>query len=331
VDVAPISADHQSKALFMVAGPLGRNVRTAAAILGANLTDRGAHVSGCASTLPLGHAMAIRFDTDEINRILGTTFPDATVVSTLRALGHDVQHVPGVPGVRLAAPPPWRDDVLHPVDLAEDVLLASAGPASVPRIRSAGRASAPMAALNLLAERIAERLVARGYAECLSNVLRPAGGDLDVFEAVEQRVRVSRPVTPAYAALRTSLLPGLMDAAVISLRQSGSGRVFELGETLVVADDGAVRTRWTVGAVVAAGRQSLAESHATLLSLATLLDLDLTVTAAALPWASSLESGEIRVADTTVGCLGALSAGSIDRYGLPEGTACFEIQLDSLK
>jgi hypothetical protein len=323
VDVHP---DGATKAVFVIAGPLARTVRTAAAILGTNLSDRGCRVTGSASTMSLRHAAPVGFDADHLNRVLGTTGTDADVVAALRRLGHEVR---GVPGQRYAAPPAWRDDILHPVDLAEDLMQAR-GEGSVPRIRYARPASGPIAPLNLLAERIAEAMVARGYAECLSHVLRPADPADGDFAPIRRRVDVSHPVTPTYAALRTSLLPGLLETAAIRLRRSAEARVFEVGDTVLLSDDAVASTHWMVGAAVTAGTDSLAELHAAVLGLADLLGAELVAVPAAVPWANPLESAEIRLGDTVIGPIGALTADAAGRRELPVGTACCELRLEPL-
>lgn len=126
--------------------------------------------------------------------------------------------------------PSFRLDILRPVDLVEEVLRfygvdrIPSSPLIVPANESADDG------LYTAVREISRRLIALGYSECLHYTLRgkPEAERLNGAEAAVL-LKVENPLSAEMSYLRTSLIPGLIEA--LSLNRSRGNTLLPLFET----------------------------------------------------------------------------------------------------
>ncbi|HWE63378.1 MAG TPA: phenylalanine--tRNA ligase subunit beta, partial [Chloroflexota bacterium] len=188
----------------------------------------------------------IEFVLDEVERLLGVTWPAERITGNLEALGFASR--PLAAGHALVTVPWWRNDVAEAADLVEEVARVSgfdAIPATLLRGRVPQRPAsvhqrwyAPARRLLLacgLSEGSSPGLTARHTLE----LLRPDGATDDwlaqvvAYPAVVreagaafQPVRVVNPLTPEREILRITLLPGLLEALRDNLRNGEDRAAF---------------------------------------------------------------------------------------------------------
>lgn len=106
--------------------------------------------------------------------------------------------------------PPTRSDILHAVDIAEDVGIVygyNNVRRTVPRTHTVGGAQP----LNILGDLLREEIGRAGYAEVLTHGLCSARDNFAALRRpVAPAVRLSNPANVEYEVVRTSLLPGLL-------------------------------------------------------------------------------------------------------------------------
>jgi len=199
------------------------------------------------SYLPRRHAVSLR--RQRLGRVLGMEVADTEVERILRALGMDVQPIEKGWSV---TPPSRRFDIEIEEDLIEEVVRVH-GYERVPTRAPSGQLRLNLAAESQVpAERVRAQLVASGYYEavCYSFVAREW---LQRWSREEGAVGLANPLSADLAVMRTSLLPGLVEALKHNAnRQQDRIRLFEIARVFRAGSDGPTETRRI--AAVACGR-----------------------------------------------------------------------------
>ncbi|RKN12737.1 phenylalanine--tRNA ligase subunit beta [Streptomyces radicis] len=166
---------------------------------------------------------------DHPDRVAGMAYGRETVVRHLQEIGCEVA---GSDELTVTVPT-WRPDLAEPNDLAEEVIRLAgyaALPATLPR-PPAGRG---LTARQRLHRRVGRALAGTGHVEVLSApFVGPAqldGLGLPDDDARRRAARLVNPISDETPWLRTTLLPGLLDALRRNVgRGSGDLALFETG------------------------------------------------------------------------------------------------------
>lgn len=197
-----------------------------------------------AEHLPQRPAVGLR--RARLARVLGMDVADAEVERILRALGMQVETVAAGWSV---TPPSRRFDIEIEEDLIEEVVRVH-GYERVPVRAPSGQLRLGLAPeVQVPAERLRGQLVARGYFEavCYSFVAKEW---LQRWSRSEGAVALANPLSADLAVMRTSLLPGLVEALKHNLnRQQERVRLFELAHVFETGAD-APREPARIAAVV---------------------------------------------------------------------------------
>jgi phenylalanyl-tRNA synthetase beta chain len=296
---------------------------------------------------------AIRLRPARADAVLGIAVPRRDMTGILRALGCDVT---GAAAALTVRPPTYRPDLTREEDLIEEIIRVygyDRVPLTLPRgVTTPGRVSEPVAG----ERRVREALIHAGLTEVqtLTLVAAAPGPDGDGSGERAGEVRLANPLTAEHAALRRSVVPGLVRVlATNAARRQRDVHVFELGRVWRAAGGGAGRPderrsaglavmgRWRWGWNVPA-EPVLADVY----HLRGLLDAlfeDLKVTgvevAAAAPGSHLLDGTAVwhpgRVAGLTlggrpVGRFGELHPDVIERERLPHRACIAELDLEAL-
>jgi phenylalanyl-tRNA synthetase beta chain len=185
----------------------------------------------------LGERAPLVLRSAAIARILGVSYPDARIEGILRALGFSLQR--SGPGW-LVDVPSHRFDITIERDLIEEIARI-AGYDSIPeadarisqrmRARPAHQAAEP---------RWYDTLAARGYHEAITFAFVDSRMQRLLFPDREP-IRLSNPIASDLDAMRVSLWPGLLRAALENRRRQASRvRLFEHGVVFGPSPDGPV-------------------------------------------------------------------------------------------
>ncbi|MFH1144066.1 MAG: phenylalanine--tRNA ligase subunit beta, partial [Candidatus Eisenbacteria bacterium] len=160
---------------------------------------------------------------------LGIALDAEQCAALLGRMRHDTEIL--ADGKVRASIPIYRNDILHEIDLVEDVGIAygyhNIVPTLLPTFTVGGEAP-----IQASAERARAVLCGLGFCEVLTLLLtNPEEHDRllgrpDSTDAV----RIENPASSEQSMLRTSLLPGLLDAFRRNLTQPLPQRIFEVGE-----------------------------------------------------------------------------------------------------
>ncbi|HEX7110810.1 MAG TPA: phenylalanine--tRNA ligase subunit beta, partial [Mizugakiibacter sp.] len=170
----------------------------------------------------------VRLRRARLARVLGVEVADADVTRMLTALGMAVAATDD--GWRVT-PPSRRFDIEREEDLIEEVARIH-GYARVPTHVPAGAfALAPESESRLSEMVLREQLAARGYQEAICYAFVDAAW-LQRWQLDAGAVALANPLSADLAVMRTSLLPGLVQALAANRnRQQARVRLFEVGRS----------------------------------------------------------------------------------------------------
>ena len=176
----------------------------------------------------------IRLRRERVGRVLGVQIPDDTLVDILQRLGMTV--IPNDGGWQVTAPSA-RFDMAIERDLIEEIGRIY-GYDNIPALHGAASTRMeprPEAAFDLW--RAKQVLVDRDYREAITySFIAPELNAL--FESAKPAVPVANPISAEMSAMRTSLWPGLVQAAKYNqARQQSRIRLFESGLRFIADGD----------------------------------------------------------------------------------------------
>ncbi len=265
-----------------------------------------------------------------VGELLGAALPAGEIVEALTRYG--VEASPSGKEKIACRIPAWRMDLMHPVDLVEDVLLARGLDSVRPAMPAEFTVGRPDAQVSFV-DAARQGWIGLGFEEIFSNVLA-AGEDLSARMNGRSGpvARIRNPYSASYSVLRDSLLPSLLRVEAASAKALYPHRVFEAGEVEVSAG-GTFRTETRLAALVAHEKANFSELQASLWAFLA-------------PWGKKAvirkperadpafipgRLGEISVDARKVGVVGEVAPETLSAWGIRVPAAALEIDLAALK
>jgi phenylalanyl-tRNA synthetase beta chain len=313
-------------------------------ILAANLADRGADVSPveihypaetelgkvCVTPMAFGEARTIPLAT--IEAALGEPLGMEAIASSLTAYGYEVKAGGDAVIVQL---PPYRNDLLHAVDVVEDVAI-SRGYSRFQPVMPSQFTVGNLSRLELLADRVRNLMVGMEFQEIMANIMG-ARADLCGRMLIEgtpwgRLVEVNNVMSQNYACLRQWVLPSLLQVEAASSRAFYPHRLFEVGEVAVPDDQADVgsRTVLLLGALIAHAQAHFSELHSCLDLLLYYLDRPYQLEALDHPSFLTGRAGRIVCEGRTIGMLGEIHPEVLEKWQIEMPAVAMELDLHQL-
>lgn len=331
-------------ALFVeFTGPTLEVLNVAVSIMAADMADRGFSIERLTTVFPYdtcwGREVTFPHDPranldvslEKIRKGIGYDLAEDEVVELLERFGLFVERKPdGVLNVRA---PFFRNDLLHPMDVVEDVAICR-GYDSFPHIDPGSYTVGRLSDLELRTLTMRERMVGLGFQEMATPVLTHKDKVTEKMKrGSEDLVEIHNPMSENFGVVRNSLLPSLLEVEAQSYRAAYPHRVFEAGEGARQAPGTRMgtETRRFLSCLVAHAEAGFAEIHSTLDSL--LVGLGKTYSLQACEVAGFLEGrcGAVLVGDIEVGVVGEIHPEVLDRWGVKVPCTAFELDLSTLE
>ncbi len=212
--------------------------------------------------------------------------------------------------------PSYRADILHPIDLVEDVAIAYGYmnfKPEAPRLYQLGKADE----VEVRCERFRDILVGLGYLEVMSLILtnpQDLYGRMNV--EVQPSVEAVKPVSAEQSVARTWVLPSLMSVLEKNRNREYPQKLFEVGQAITA--DG--RTSFKAAGVIAHSKTNYSEIKASVAGLAKNAKIQISDT----PYAhDSFIKGRC---SGDMNCFfGELSPQVLENFGLEVPAAAFEL------
>lgn len=259
----------------------------------------------------------------------GIAIGAAEMAKALRAMGMDAE--PTVDGEHVDVEVgPWRMDVMHDVDIAEDVAIGFGYDrvAGVLPERVTFGVDAPTEAVQ---GRAHASLRGRGYTEVMSLVLSSEAEQYGRMRlpVPEARVRVLNPVSESFTTLRSHLLPSLLGHLGRNTHHEYPQGLYEVGEVVVGEGHRNALRAAAVHAHAKAGftmAKSLAEGVARDLGLAGAAKVE------AMGHPSFIEGrcARLTVDGRAVAWFGEVHPEVLEAFGIAQPTVALELDLEAL-
>lgn len=327
---------HTKDLLLDVTGTDAFSVRATIALLATAFAERGGHIEGVTIHDASGTWVAPdlkpserTLHTDDIAALLGRAFTGDEAAACLRRMGHDAQAFDNKVHVHSAA---WRFDLLHPVDLIEDVAVGHGYanfPGTLPR---AGTFGAKLATQRL-EDAARAALTGHGWHEAKTLTLSDDKAQWGNWGApAGDAVRVLNPALEEQTLLRVHLVPSLLGVLAANRHRSLPQRLFEAGHVVLhdaAKAGGLWRNRLHLAGVECAAKTGFSEAKGLVEALLRDLDLKATLAPANRPGLIAGRQGAIVKDGKAVGWFGELHPDTLVAFGLTAPAMAFELDLDA--
>ncbi len=313
-------------------------------IFAANLADRGAVITPVEIQSSMKTTFGRRWNTPidfgkprmiplmAIEAALGEPLGGQEVTAALKSYGYDVKSAGRRLAVRL---PPYRNDLLHAVDVVEDVAI-SQGYARFAPVMPSQFTVGGLSRLEQMADRVRHLMVGMEFQEIISNIM----GSLQDFCARMRLdgtewanvVEVDNVMSLSYSCLRQWITPSLLQVEANSSRAFYPHRMFEVGEVAVPDATVAVgsRTVTMLGAVIAHAGANFSEIHSCLDLLLYYLDRPFTLEPLAHPSFLDGRVGRIVSRGRVIGLLGEVHPEALELWQIGVPVVALELEIDRL-
>lgn len=313
-------------------------------IFAANLADRGASIEPIEVQYPRNTPLGKRVVTPQdlgtpriipiktIEQALGEALGMKTVKQALEIYGYDVSAGKGSVKAKL---PPYRQDLMHPMDVVEDVAM-SRGYATFAPEMPAQFTVGGLSRIEQTSDRARELMVGLGFQEIISNIL---GSPANYSTAMRldgtdwgKAVEVDNAMALTFSCLRQWMLPSLLRVEAASSRAFYPHRLFEAGDVAVPDSSHEVgsRTETVLGAVIAHASAHFSEIHSSLDVL--LYHLGKEYSLEPIPHPSFLEgrAGKIVVGGKSIGVIGEVHPEVLEHWQISVPVVSFDVNLSQL-
>ena len=173
----------------------------------------------------------LSLDKDYVNRITGLNLSENKIAHLLRKMRYEVK----INGDKIDVEiPPYRLDILHPVDLIEDVAIAYGFNKIVPELPNISTIGHELDIYKVV-RKIRDIMVGLGFQEVLNYIM--SNKDLlfiKMNKNIEEIVEVMNPKSTQYTVLRNSIIPGLLNFLSKNKHVEYPQKIFEIGEIVYV-------------------------------------------------------------------------------------------------
>lgn len=269
-------------------------------------------------------------DVEYVNKVIGLRLPVKHVIGMLGKAGFGVKKVADAElSVQI---PCYRIDVMHPIDLVEDIAIAHGYNTIKPLWRKLPTTGGMKPEQSLL-DTARELMVGLGFQEVLTYTLTNPENLFTKMNCRKERiVEVANPKVQTLTCLRNWLLPSLIEFLSNNLHIEFPQKLFELGIVTLLDDKGETKTRDEnrLAAVSSHANASFSEIKSALDAFFTNLGLEWQIKETVHPSFIDGRVGTAIVKGTNVGVIGEMNPKILNAWRLENPTAAFELNMQRI-
>lgn len=308
-------------------------------IFACNLIDRGGTVEritvrypyktafGKDILMPYSFAESLSLRIKDVAVALGEVMPIAEIKRELSCYGHTVVGK----GKHLKVTPPlYRDDLMHPIDLIEDIAIVRGYDSFVPEMPSEFTVGT-LSQIERFSDRLRIQMIGHSFQEIISNTLA-SHTDLQTRMRCSDEgiVRVGNPMAESFSVLRNSLIPSLLAAEAQSAKAFYPHRVFEIGEVARLGGREGTETAVRLSALIAHATANFSELHAVAEALLYYSLIGSCLEPVDHPSFMRGRVGRLVVGEQEIGLIGEIHPEVLSNWQIGMPCVVFELELDLL-
>jgi phenylalanyl-tRNA synthetase beta chain len=283
-------------------------------------------VSGAKKTItPNLDPWKMKVDPAYVRKVLGLDVDKAGMGKILRKMdiGYDGKH---------ATIPAYRADVMHPMDIAEDVAIAYGYERIEPVVPPVATIAQPLQKYDHL-YLVKQMMIGQGFQEVINLTLTNVEDEFD--KMCMPRLPVAETlnaVTPECNVLRRDILPSLMDIFSNNQHYEYPQRIFEAGDVIILdqsAETGA-RNLKKLGCAVADTKVSYGDISSVLDGFLSNMGVKYELRPQEIPCYIDGRAAEIVVDGKVVGSIGEVAPKVLNNWHVEMPVAAFELDLEML-
>lgn len=313
-------------------------------IFAANLADRGATIEPIEVRYPKNTPLGKRVITPQdlgkrrtipiktIEQALGQEIGTKTVKQALEAYGYDVSAGSGTVKAKL---PPYRHDLMHAMDIVEDVAM-SRGYAEFSPLMPAQFTVGGLTRIEQTSDRARDLMVGLGFQEIISNILGSPEHYRDAMRLSDtawgEMVEVDNVMSLSFSCLRQWMLPSLLRVEAASSRAFYPHRLFEAGDVAIPdrTHELGSRTETVLGAMMAHATAHFSEIHSCLDVLFYHLGKEYSLEPVQHPSFLEGRAGRIVVSGKPLGVIGEVHPEVLEQWQIAVPVVAFDVNLSQL-
>ncbi len=269
-------------------------------------------------------------DPDECRKLLGLDITDDEMIKLLKNARYDAENKGGKITVKY---PAYRNDIMHSRDVIEDIAVAydiNTVEPEPPEISTIGC----MDPLEEFSDTVRGVMTGLGFQEVLTFSLINKENLFSKMNMKEGEVcEIANPVSANWNAIRSWLLPSIMDFLKSNLHVEYPQRVFEVGEVISIdesAETGTITEKKLACAVC--DREAGYEAISSILdALLRSMDAEYTLKGKLHESLIGGRSAEIVIGGASIGIVGEIHPQVLNNWGIEKPVAAFEISINGLK
>lgn len=319
-----------TKNLFIdVTGDDEKLVNQTLNILVCNIAERGGKILTVKVSnrkTPDLEPVKVSLDVGLVDKILGLGLSESQIEETLKRMRYDAKRAKG--GKIETEVPPYRTDILHMVDIVEDVAIGygynNIQPI-LPKIASIGKQND----LEKLSKKTREAMIGLEFQEVLNFVLTSDGNNFNKMNIEGKAVEILNPVSSEFSICRTWLLPGLLKVLSANKHREYPQKIFEIGDCIDIDESSEVKTKQTrkLAAAISYDNANLTEIKSIIESALNNLGYTFLVKEFSHPSFLETRCGEILIDNKQIGFFGEVHPKVLEAWKLEKPVIAFEIEI----
>ncbi|MBI5390782.1 phenylalanine--tRNA ligase subunit beta [Candidatus Woesearchaeota archaeon] len=258
----------------------------------------------------------------EIEKLLGVKLKEQEIASLLIRSGY--QYAKGVVSI-----PPYRTDVLHAVDIIEDIAIVY----DFNKIPEQQLATATIGSAQHIVSTIdtaRDLMVGLGFQEILSPFLSNKGILTNNMQSTEEVVEIDNVMSETYSAVRNSLLPILLELLSKNKHVSYPQKVFEQG-IATKRDRKVIADHELLTGLTTHEKANYTEIRQVLDFVLNMMGVAYQIKEATHPSFLQGRAGKILVQGKEIGFLGEIHPQVLENFNIEMPVAGFEIDIQGLE
>ncbi|MGB9741164.1 MAG: phenylalanine--tRNA ligase subunit beta [Candidatus Bathyarchaeia archaeon] len=273
----------------------------------------------------------MRLRIEYANRLLGLKLSEKETIKCLRKCRLDVAKAEA--GALDVAIPPYRVDVIHEVDLVEEVAIGYGYYRLKPTTPATVTVGEPHPA-HVLANVTRQIMVGLGFLEVMNFTLTNERVHYKLMRIKEEKpVKIANPVSAEYSIMRQWLLPGLMKNLAENKHESFPQRLFEISDVTKInlLLETMCERRLHLAAASSHSTANFTEIKSSTEALLTNIGLkNWQIKEAKHPSFLEGRTAEIHIKGKKLGVIGEVHPEVLNNFEIENPTAAFEIDLEML-